>query len=115
MDNDSDGLCGATWWETCVVALHAPARSWENEEIDHPMRRRDRGELGRHHEATDGAHPSTVLQLLGLHLEIATENLKLKPLANRTEDSPVFLGEPSPSVHVKTERISAPPGTGPLW
>ena len=46
--------------------------SGDNEEIDDPVRRRDRGELRRHHEATDGAHPSAILGLLGLHLEVAT-------------------------------------------
>ena len=48
--------------------------SRDNEEMDDPMRRRDRGELQRHHEATDGAHPTTVFQLLGLHLEVATHD-----------------------------------------
>ena len=39
-----------------------------------PVRRRDRGELRRHHEATDGAHPSAILQPLRLHLEVATDD-----------------------------------------
>ena len=48
--------------------------SGDNEEIDDPMRRRDLGELRRHHEATDGVHPSAVLELLGLHLEVTTDD-----------------------------------------
>ena len=36
--------------------------------------RRDRGELRHHHEATDGAQPSAILQKLGLHLEVATDD-----------------------------------------
>ena len=49
--------------------------SGDNEEIDDPMRRRDRCELRRHHEATDGAQqPSAILQLLGVHLVVATND-----------------------------------------
>ena len=38
------------------------------------MRRRDGGELRRHHGATDGAHPTTVHQLLGINLEVASDD-----------------------------------------
>ena len=38
------------------------------------MRRRDRGELRRHYDAAVGAHPSTILQLLGLHMAIAPDD-----------------------------------------
>ena len=103
--NDSDGPT----WRNVMGDLRgcftrACEVSGDNEEIDDPMRRRDRGELRRHHEATDGTHPSTILQLLGLHLEIATDDerqsLGDEPLANHTEDLPVFLGETCFCVHV---------------
>ena len=91
--------------------------SGDNEEIDDPTRRRDRCELRRHHEATDGAHPTAVLKLFRLHLEVATDDerqcLGSDPLAYRAEDLPVFLGEPHCACKVKES--APPPGTMPQW
>ena len=48
-------------------------------------------------EATDAVHTSTILQLPGLRLEVATDDerqsLGDEPLADHTQDLPVFLPE----------------------
>ena len=81
------------------------------EEIDDPTRRRDRCELRRHHEATDGAHPSATPPAAGSTWKSPTDDSHWRIVLRSCQFSWV---RPAP-VCMYTGRISAPPGTMLQW